>query len=356
MSYDGEKIPTSQKIIEAEDINTESTEIERFVNVGIDESAFATPPDHAYPPAPTHAPYLNLGYGETGGYEAGRFGGSFAPDGGRQYTSGFRTDGYIDKTNILKPEFYGSPAPRMEAVSSQVHYRSTGTAGRDSIVFSPSTTGGAYEAIPGTAARLKLRDSAEVYISASFYCFELGGVQWIKDIHRDSSFAASVKKEDYGGQSKLSGRVALNIQGSKSFKNDYIGSTIRRVYTSLVAPYGTARDKTGGPDINVANKGRLHFHMLGRHQHSIIYRVSLDAGVYDIGLVFKCSDEPSKLNSTCSIRHDEDLGWGYVQQTKCVFFKARNMVIDAMYNGRQTPEDMKMEQWRYRNPFDDQRY
>ena len=78
--------------------------------------------------------------------------------------------------------------------------------------------------------------------------------------------------------------------------------------------------------------------------------------MYDIGLVFKCSDEPSKLNSTCSIRHDEDLGWGYVQQTKCVFFKARNMVIDAMYNGRQTPEDMKMEQWRYRNPFDDQRY
>ncbi len=351
MSYDGEKIPTSQKIVEAEDINTEANQVEEFINVGIDEDAFAIPPPHKHLKKGAWAPHLHLGYGETGPSEA-EFLPAGAEGGDPYFAAGFRTDGYIDKGNILKPEFYSNPAPRMEAVSSQVHYRSSPSSNKDAVIFSPSTTGGSYEVIPGTAARLKLRDAAQVYISASFYCFELGGVQWPKDIYRDKDFDNTVHKDDYGGQTQLSGRVALNIQGSESYKSDYIGSTIRRVYTNLVAPFGTARSS----QVNLANKGRLHFHMLGRHQHHIIYRAALDPGVYDIGLVFKCEPDPGVLNSTCDVRLDDDLGWGYVQQSKCVFFKARNMVIDAMYDGRKTIEDVKMEEWRYQNDFDKQKY
>jgi hypothetical protein len=266
------------------------------------------------------------------------------------FSSGFETDGYIEEKHILKPEFYGRPSPRMEAVSSQIHHRRTAGGHRSAVVFTPSTTGGSWEAIPHTAARIKIRDSAYVYVTSSFFCYELGGVQYSKSIDGDKDFD-DANQSDYGGQSQLAGTVGLAIHGKEGWLSDVLGSTKRYIYTNLIEPRATPRDGDG----LLANHGRLLFHMLGRHQHNIVKRIYLKPGVYDIGLAFNCNSDPGTLQSKSSIASDDNLGWGVVRQSNAVFFKAKNMVIDVQYVGRLRGSEAGLEEWRYANTFDDQR-
>ena len=94
--------------------------------------------------------------------------------------------------------------------------------------------------------------------------------------------------------------------------------------------------------------------MLGRHQHSIVYRARINPGVYDIGLVFKCHENPGTKDSECDVK-DETPGFNKVRQSKNVFFKSRNLVLDVQYVDRKNPEAVGMEEWRYFNEFDDQK-
>ena len=330
--YNSEPIPDSQDKVEAADINGLITNAEDFVNVGIGNDAWAIIPDHEDIARPTDPPWaLGIGGASAGSDDP------TTPYG--YYSDGFTGDGYIGKKHILKPEFYGSPAPRMEGVSSQVHHRKTGSSDRDAVVFSPSTTGGAYEAIPGTAARVKIRDKAHIYVMASFYCFELGGVQFEK-----------ASGDTYGGQTQLAGTVALAIHGQDGMRTNYLPSTKRHIRTNLIAPKGSPVKGVR----HLQNNGRLLFHMMGRNQHSIIYRARVNPGVYDIGLVFQCIDNPGSKDSECSLRN-ETPGLNRVRQSKTVFFKTRNLVLDVQYVDRKTPESVGMEEWRYFNEFDDQK-
>ena len=193
--------------VEAADINGLIHNAETFVNVGIGTDAWATIPDYEDIARPTDPPWaLGIGGASAGSDDP------TTPYG--YYSDGFTGDGYIGKKHVLKPEFYGSPAPRMEGVSSQVHHRKTESSDRDAVVFSPSTTGGAYEVIPGTAARVKIRDRAHIYIKASFYCFELGGVQLAK---ASGNTSTPPTPPLYGGQKQEAGTVALAIHGQLYF-------------------------------------------------------------------------------------------------------------------------------------------
>tara|TARA_R100000231_G_scaffold122851_3_gene93048 strand:+ start:4949 stop:5992 length:1044 start_codon:yes stop_codon:yes gene_type:complete len=339
------KISSSEKILKSSHINNLVAQIEEFLNVGISTSSFAEPKDHDHVPIPANSSWA-LARDETGpGYtEDG------TPTG--RFSSGFKTDGYIDKKHIFKPEFYGAPAPRMEAVSGQIHHRGTGSSNKEAIIFSPSTTGGSFEIVPGTAARVKIRDEAVAFVTASFFCFELGGVQFPKAIAEDKDF--STDQSRHGGQSFLAGTIGLAIQGKEGMTSDVFGSTHRRVYTSLFSPRATVGPTAG--ESNFVNNGRLLFHMMGRHQHNITKRIFLRPGVYDIGIAFKAQENPQKLFSHCDLRKDERMGWGHVQKSKNVFFKSKNLNIDIQYRSRKTPESEGMEPWRWENEFDDQRF
>ena len=85
-------------------------------------------------------------------------------------------DGWVDGSKIYRPEFYGSPSPRMTAVSGQTHFREVANDFSEGVLFNPELNGANATPVPDTATRIKLKHTATVNIMASFYMFELGGV------------------------------------------------------------------------------------------------------------------------------------------------------------------------------------
>tara|TARA_R110000824_G_scaffold84582_7_gene210898 strand:- start:10573 stop:11571 length:999 start_codon:yes stop_codon:yes gene_type:complete len=328
--YDWDGIPESRDIVEADDINDGTENAEQFINNGISDSSFRDQLDHV-------PEIKGLSVRNTGDADA-------------VYHSGFKVDGFIEKKHILKPNFYSSPSPRFEGVSSQVHYRSANSSHRESCIFTPSTSGGSWDVIPGTASRLKLRDNARVYVYASFYCYELGGVQHTKSIIGDDDFS-DTDYYSHGYQSRLAGIAAISVQGKDGSQAEKFSSTKRRIYTTLTSP----RAVSIGGDSRIVNDGRLLFHMLGRNQHSIAMTTSLNAGIYDVGMVFRCSSGDGYTNSFSPVALDEDAKGGKVRRNKTVFFKARNLVIDVQYFDRPSPAGAGLEDWRTKVEFDEQR-
>ena len=319
MAYNWNGISSAEDTVEADDIMDGVEQTELFVNQGMGKNSFRAPDE------------LTLSE------KAGR--------------PNHEREGFIDKKHIYKPDFYASPSPRMEAVSSQVHYRTTGQSHSDGVVFTPTNAGTGSTAIPGTATRLKLRDYARVYFTASFYCFEFGGLMYPKGV---AGSGATLKQEHqyYGGETRFAGGGALSLQGKTDHPYEYESSTYRKIYTSLLAPYRVAIDSGSGSATTVIAKGFCLLNMIGRHQHNIVYTTSLNPGVYDIGLVFQ-SGEAGWITSPAEAFSDLDMEGGQIRRNKAVFFMARNMVADVMYTGRASAES-ELAGWRTRNPDDPQ--
>lgn len=224
-------------------------------------------------------------------------------------------DGWIKPKHIFKPEFFGSPSPRMTAVSSQVHWRQTADNWQNGVVFQSQTSGTDYAGIPGTCTRIKNKDKLECFFMASFYCFEMGGLA--NPAHDTTSFP---ERTDRGYESYDAGDIYLKVDG------DVHGSTRRTVYTSLVKPEGSGGHLDAG--------GFALMSMIGRHQHSICKRVVLEPGIHDIGLVFK----GRKTSRESVLKNDQGNNVYYRGESereyskwKHVFFLSRNMVVDCMY-------------------------
>jgi len=246
----------------------------------------------------------------------------------------------------------------MEAVSSQVHYRSTDHSFSKAIIFSPSTTGGAWEVIPGTACRIKLRDHATVIFTCSFFCFELGGVHLPKSWPGREGGVGTKEYPYYGGQTKRAGYVALSIRGKDGQVGSHLGSTVREIYTSSIAPFGS---NVGGSDSAIQNQSMILMTMQGRQQHSIMKKFTLPPGVYDVGLVFKAREKADGWYSFArSIQQGDlddpvtgEIDGGRIPAVKHIIFRSRNMVCDVMYTKRAKASE-ELEPWRTMNDKDPQ--
>ena len=62
------------------------------------------------------------------------------------------TNNWVEGTHIRPPEFFGSPAPRTEMVSSDIHSRTTGIQNVDAFRLWEDITQDSYIPIPGLAA------------------------------------------------------------------------------------------------------------------------------------------------------------------------------------------------------------
>lgn len=263
--------------------------------------------------------------------------------------AGHTSEGFIEKRHIFKPDFYGSPSPRMEAVSSQVHWRTTGQSDMDGVIFTPSNSGGGWDTIPGTATRLKLRDHANVFFMSTFYCYEFGGLVPPKGLAGQSSGPFADRHDALGGETRRAGTVALGIHGADGRKTEYAGSTRRYIYTSTLYPRGPSFGGTSA----INDNGFCLLSMLGRHQHSITATLTLPPGVYDIGLVFSCRNSDGTVYSNAKASVEGEIDGGKIPMNKTVFFMARNMVCDAVYNKRAAAEE-ELELWRTINDKDPQ--
>ena len=276
--------------------------------------------------------------------------------------------GWLESRQVYRPEFYGSPSPRMMATSGQTHFREVQNDWSSGVVFNTELTGAGPVAVPNTATRIKLKHKATVNIMASFYMFEVGGV----------ALAASEVDLDHPAHSlPLGGGFAnpeLDADETKQFRRGYeslragncnlsingaiIPSTKRRIYTSTVGPKSNfnvdeipaaemfSLDGGGAESKRVLyqQRGFLFFPMIGRHQHNILLQTSLEPGVHDLGLVFTgkviSSSTPdyglldyfwaSKQAADAYNRGSVDERPAF-PKIKNIFFLARNFIVDCYY-------------------------
>lgn len=238
----------------------------------------------------------------------------------------FKDDGFEQFTSkhVYKPELFGSPSPRMMAVSSQVHWRNTDLDWTDGVIMQAASTGNSWTPVPGLCTRIKLFQKADVYFMSSFYCFEMGGVteahgHW--DMIRKYEGIGAVRRDEadffprssFGHESHLAASVRLMVDGTSQ------SSTNRTIYTSNLYPTNA--------DNVVINGGHIMFQMVSRHQQSIFKTVSLDAGIHDIGIVCK----PVGIDFTTLSGFARSAEFGMEQEHKHIYFLSRTMVVDCNY-------------------------
>jgi hypothetical protein len=264
----------------------------------------------------------------------------------------YEKKGWLKNKQIYRPEFYGSPSPRMMAVSGQSHYRETNNDWSTGAIFNVDMVGESKVGVPGACTRIKLRHKATVNVMCSFYMFEFGGVALAASENNRSRTALTLyqptiildpeseEQASRGYESLRAGRVFIQVNGNS------FGSTKRYIYTSAVGPKNVHSQQLG-QNLSYAQRGFIFLPMVGRHQHSIMVQLRLDAGVHDIGLVFEPNRPPeqeyrildryfSTDSAADEYRNSNPDAAPSFPKSKHIFFLARNLVVDCYYE-KNTP-------------------
>lgn len=234
---------------------------------------------------------------------------------------GYEKDGYFRSENFYSPQIFGAPQPRFLVPTGSVYFHQQPYGWSNAACFQGDLTGaGDYQGISHSCARIKLRHKAIVNIMTSFYCFELGGMDYAESI-------------EFGGlESRVAGKVALKVDDSV-----YSMSAWRYIHVANIDTF----TNLGGfqPKSTHLNRNKMFFNMIGRHQHSISMQVNLDPGIHDIGLAVKASKQGMK-NSMGMHWEPTDAIYGFKKaETPCfnvrkqMFFMNRNFVVDVNYTG-----------------------
>ena len=252
----------------------------------------------------------------------------------------FENEGWVSPENIYRPEFYGSPSPRMVAVSGQTHFRETKNSINDGVIFHAENSGTGNIPVPGSTTSIKLRQSAIVNVMCSYYCYEFGGVnynnRYIQWWHNTGSG---------GYENKHAASMYLSVNGIS------YSATKRSIYTSTSG--GRSRHYNGtrtlgetspidgkytGGDAGLdAINGFLEFPMIGRHQHFFNIQLEMAEGVHDLGLVcFPIQHLENGYNILTHYGTDLQKRYGFtdkpfLHRNKFIFFQARNFIVDAYY-------------------------
>ena len=303
----------SSTVLKAEHINDASDALDGFVNRGINSAELKEPVDFV---DNTIDPY--------------------------------EKKGWLTSDKIYRPEFYGSPSPRMMAVSGQTHFREVQNDWSSGVIFHADTAGTSPVSVPNCATRVKLKHRATVNIMASFYMFEFGGVALAaneQNIAIGSGGAAVLDPAEEvetqasrGYESLKAGTAFLQINGVNH------NSTFRRIYTSCVGPHTSVGEER--QERRYVSRGFVFLPMIGRHQHNILMQIQLPPGVHDIGLVF----QPNNIHDVTNVpeyrlldnqwRNARDLDPGRDSLQECprfkkikhMYFLARNFIVDCYYN------------------------
>ena len=183
---------------------------------------------------------------------------------------------WVDAKHIVKPEFYGSPAPRTHGTTFDAHYRRTSGALQESTLFYEDISTDDWLVIPGLAASFHIPAEAYCQIYATFYLFGSQG----------GTYPNSAFMEDF-----RSAYFALHVNGT--VKN----STYRSMWA-----------------------GTDGFQNLAKRQHSIAYAVdgTLARGNHSVSVRIKM--QKNSTASALTLRNWEK-----------VYVTARNLVVHLNY-------------------------
>ena len=178
---------------------------------------------------------------------------------------------WVDSDLIVRPEFYGSPAPRMLGVTADVHHRTTGNPLQDSVVFYEDISND-YLVVPGLAASFHVPATASLSVLSCFFTYEIGA-----EAAAPSTIAESVE----------AAKFRLFVDGTAR------APTQRSVYAN--------------------NDGDA----LSRKQHAICYHHSstLSPGVHSVSIRMKVLGDSPTTGRTF----------------KKIYVKARNLIINLQY-------------------------
>jgi hypothetical protein len=258
--------------------------------------------------------------------------------------SPYLNKGIFTSREVFKPDFFGSPSPRMVAETGVSVYRSQDQDWSAGAVFSPNSTGTGPVGIPGLSGSIRLREPSMVNIMASFYCFEFGGVTHPREALADGQTPAEMGKNSSiaGYESRRAGKAYLVVDDNPKVQTE------RHIFTSLVGsrswiPEAATELGTSGSygRMFFNNGGQILLPMIGRHQHCIHLQTSLSAGLHHIGVCFEGSpqiDEPSysAINYWYASDNAYQFIFGHTRDQriklpthKNVFFLSRNFIVDA---------------------------
>lgn len=196
---------------------------------------------------------------------------------------------WVGPQKIYKPDFYGSPAPRMEAQSGDTHYRHVGDSRSERAVFHGDLDVKTYRGIPGLCATVKnpYTQTLRADIVANFFVWEDGG---FNAFSTNPPFA------------KVAARFAIFVDGS------VVPGTERRMYNSV-------RSETDA---------RLY----ARQQIGTIASVSLSPGVHQVGIYCRV-EEPliASGGGTAPSPGDPGVADGDPEWNS-IWVQCRNLIVD----------------------------
>ena len=218
------------------------------------------------------------------------------------------TGGWVDVHHIYRPDFYGSPAPRVEGVSGDTHYRETG-AGLDkrSIHHATAMSGSfpdtgrdgsrddaGWVYVRGLAATFRVdEDNTPFTVMTTFEAFEQGGDaeyigeasaeledgDWVPVRSSDGYVDDLVPNHDGSSDKDKSGQ----LEGAQCAKFCLFVDGVRKPSTERTLFVGTAQNE-----------------IFTRKQFSIFYQgkgaTALDTGMHSIGVMVKVRTLDSSIS------------------------------------------------------------
>ena len=276
----------------------------------------------------------------------------------------YNNTGWVDSEKIFKPEFYGSPDPRMNAVSGCTYFRETNSDISNNAILLHELSGSTYTPVPGLCTRIKLPYDAMVYINTSFYAYEMGGIAQTVSrsfVSDPASFTDDgvIRTPAAGNLGAIAARFSLSINGNRQ------SGTTRELHISTLTPdaacFGSLdswpfnndfdigfRNPTAGDTTNdhQLNDGQLFYNMIARQQFSMVFAANLQRGIYDIGVVCRPIENQSRRPFQMAFSFGEDDSydnmkaygvehgdWPTFPKIKHIFVGARNLVVDSYYDG-----------------------
>lgn len=240
---------------------------------------------------------------------------------------------WVETKHIYKPDFYGSPSPRMEGVSALVYHRQTDHSIEKRSIHHAAATAGEWVWVPGITATIKIpppytrtafktksevkldKNDHAVTVLCTFYAFEMGGSGaefggFVEDVWKPySGHAVGVDYQDGNYEFGKVADFALFVN------DDRRSSTDRTLYEST----------------------RWNW-MGARKQFSIMQTLHLPVGVHNIGVKIKVANVEHDLQPRQTIpsyRTGRTFGGANKSVTpdftaasfKHIFVGGRNLVI-----------------------------
>lgn len=204
---------------------------------------------------------------------------------------------FVGREHIYKPEFYGSPSPRMEAESGDTYYRFHDGSRVDRAVFHGDMNVENYIPVPGLCTTVKnhYNDTVLCDIIASFYAWESGGAL--------GYFVGAVPEFAYPN-SQIVARFRIHVDGVE------VPGTGRRLYNSV-------RDLSG-------------YRVYARQQFGMIANIELTPGVHQVGVVCRIEDPPISAGPPIPETVGADPGVAENDPFwKDIWIQCKNIIVDV---------------------------